>query len=71
MHKMADLLELRNYPSLQMARHEFPDETHLSVISAAFSRGLHAVFGDAGSRARLEERGASHVLCCPSPLASR
>ena len=49
----ADLLESRGYPSLQMTRHEFPDETHLLVSPATFSRGLRAVFGDAGSRAWL------------------
>ena len=70
-HQMADLLESRGYPSLQMTRHEFPDETHLSVTPATFSLGLRAVFGDADSRAWLGRRGASNIVYRPSPLASR
>ena len=45
MHKMADTLEQRGYPSLQLTRYEFAGETHLSVIPATFSRGLRAVLG--------------------------
>ena len=44
MHKMADTLTARDYPSLNLTRYEFDGETHLSVIPATFSRGLRAVF---------------------------
>ena len=44
MHKMADVLASRNYPSLSLHRVEFDGETHLSVIPATFGRGLRAVF---------------------------
>ena len=44
MHKMADMLDARAYPSLRLTRYEFEGETHLSVIPATFSRGLRAVF---------------------------
>ncbi|MEM7099158.1 MAG: alpha/beta hydrolase-fold protein [Pseudomonadota bacterium] len=46
MHKMADILESRSYPSLQLTRVEFDGETHLSVIPATFGRGLRAVFAE-------------------------
>ena len=38
------VLRGRRYPSLRMAHHVFPGETHASVIGATISRGLRAVF---------------------------
>lgn len=35
----------RAYPNLDLHFHVFPDETHMSVLPAALSRGLSAVFG--------------------------
>ena len=44
MHRMADALTSRAYPSLVLSRYEFPQETHLSVAPATLSRGLREVF---------------------------
>jgi predicted alpha/beta superfamily hydrolase len=38
-------LRRRAYPNLDLHFHVFPDETHMSVLPAALSRGLSAVFG--------------------------
>ena len=38
-------LRRRAYPNLDLHFHVFPDETHMSVLPAALSRGLTAVFG--------------------------
>lgn len=38
------VLRGRGYPSLRMACHLFPGETHASVIGATISRGLRSVF---------------------------
>ena len=43
--RMADSLSNRNYENLQLERHIFEDETHLSVIPATYSRGLRFLFG--------------------------
>jgi len=44
MKTLATTLQGRRYPGLQLTTHVFEDETHFSVISATFSRGLRAVF---------------------------
>jgi len=44
MQRMADTLQGRNYPSLEMKSHIFEDETHLSVPAAAISRGLRVIY---------------------------
>ncbi len=49
MHAMATLLSPEKYPSLRVTTHEFPGETHLSVIPATFSRGLREIFSEDGS----------------------
>ncbi len=41
---MEAVLRNRRYPSLRMVHHVFPNETHMSVIPATFSRGLRSVF---------------------------
>ncbi|HXQ16855.1 MAG TPA: alpha/beta hydrolase-fold protein [Caulobacteraceae bacterium] len=43
--ELAAALRGRNYPSLRMTHHVFPDEHHMSVLPAAVSRGLRSVFG--------------------------
>ena len=43
--EFVDKLKSRNYPSLRVDVHNLPDETHLSVGPAAWSRGLRYVFG--------------------------
>jgi predicted alpha/beta superfamily hydrolase len=43
--RLAQALEERRYPSLQLTTHVFEDETHVSVIPTTFSRGLREVFG--------------------------
>jgi len=40
-----DKLKSRNYPGLKIHCHNLPDETHMSVIPGAMSRGLRYVFG--------------------------
>ena len=42
--KLIEELQGRNYASLELKTHIFEDETHVSVIPAAMSRGLRAVF---------------------------
>ncbi len=42
---LAQTLQERRYPSLQLTTHVFEDETHVSVIPATFNRGLRVVFG--------------------------
>jgi predicted alpha/beta superfamily hydrolase len=46
---LAATLEQRRFPGLQLRTHVFEGETHLSVIPAAFSRGLRAVYDRSGS----------------------
>jgi predicted alpha/beta superfamily hydrolase len=41
---LAQTLQERRYPSLQLTTHVFEDETHVSVIPATFNRGLREVF---------------------------
>jgi 2-oxoglutarate dehydrogenase complex dehydrogenase (E1) component-like enzyme len=43
--EFVDKLKSRNYPSLRIDVHNLPDETHLSVGPAAWSRGLRYVYG--------------------------
>ena len=45
MLKMSGSLMNRNYPSLEIGRHIFDDETHTSVIPMYVSRGLVFLFG--------------------------
>jgi predicted alpha/beta superfamily hydrolase len=45
LYELEARLRQRAYPSLDMSFHVFPDDTHMSVFPAAFSRGLTAVFG--------------------------
>ena len=45
MQKLAKTLQDRGYDSLELKTHLFEDETHLSVVPAAISKGLRAVFG--------------------------
>lgn len=42
--KMIERLNSRKYPDFHLKSHIFHNETHLSVIPAAFSRGLREVF---------------------------
>jgi len=42
--RLAQTLQGRGYPGLQLTTRVFKDETHFSVISTAFSRGLRMVF---------------------------
>ncbi|MBW2368338.1 MAG: alpha/beta hydrolase [Deltaproteobacteria bacterium] len=42
---LVDKLRSRNYPGLKIHCHNLPDETHLSVVPGAMSRGLRYVFG--------------------------
>ena len=44
--EFTEILTGRNYPSLEIERHIFDDETHTSVIPAATSRGLVFLFGN-------------------------
>lgn len=41
-------LKSRGYPNLEMTGIVFPDETHMSVLPGAISRGLRYLFGDLG-----------------------
>jgi predicted alpha/beta superfamily hydrolase len=43
--RLARILQARGYPSLRLTTHVFPDETHTTVASMNFIRGLVAVFG--------------------------
>ena len=43
--ELAEILQERGYPGLQLTTHVFEDETHVSVVPATFSRGLRVVFG--------------------------
>ena len=45
MSRMSGSLMNRNYPSLEIGRHIFDDETHTSVIPMYVSRGLVFLFG--------------------------
>ncbi len=45
MKLLAKTLKERNYPNLHLTSHVFEGETHLSVVPAAYSRGLRTVFG--------------------------
>lgn len=44
LRRMAETLRGRGYASLQLDDHVFADETHTSVVPAALTRGLRAVF---------------------------
>ncbi len=46
MHAMAKILSGKHYPALKVTSHEFPAETHQSVIPAAYSRGMRVLFSD-------------------------
>lgn len=53
-HKMADRLMARGYPSLVLTKHVFPAESHTSVVPAILTRGLRKIAGVAlepGTRA--------------------
>jgi predicted alpha/beta superfamily hydrolase len=43
--RMVETLSGREYPNLSLETHIFQDEGHFSVIPAAMSRGLRALFG--------------------------
>lgn len=43
--RMAETLKSRDYKGLQIERHLFEGETHLSVAPATYSRGLRSLFG--------------------------
>lgn len=45
MLRMAEILGGRGYDGLELESQIFPDETHLAVVSAAYSRGLRFLFG--------------------------
>jgi hypothetical protein len=47
-YKMAELLQERNYPSLELTKHVFEGETHSSVLPMVLSRGLKVVFAGYG-----------------------
>jgi predicted alpha/beta superfamily hydrolase len=42
---LVDTLESRGYDGLQLQSHIFVNETHMSVVPAAYSRGLRFLFG--------------------------
>jgi len=44
--KLTEIFSSRKYEGLNLSTHFFPDETHLSVIPATFSRGLREVFSN-------------------------
>lgn len=44
MSRMAEILHLRNYPSLKLHVHIFPDEEHGTYQQVALSRGLRALW---------------------------
>jgi len=44
MHEFVRQMQTRNYKGLSLTHHEFPEETHASVVPAAISRGLRALF---------------------------
>lgn len=46
-YRLEAVLRGGRYPSLRMACHVFPGETHASVIGATISRGLRSVFAEA------------------------
>lgn len=43
--EFVDKLKSRNYPSLRVDEYNLPDETHLSIGPAAWSRGLRYIYG--------------------------
>ena len=43
--RMDAALRSRRYPGLRLTHHVFAEETHMSVLPGALSRGLRAVFG--------------------------
>lgn len=43
-HKMADRLAGRGYPSLEVVAHVFEGETHTSVVPATLTRGLRSAY---------------------------
>lgn len=45
--KMTERLHGRDYPSLSLSAHVFPDETHTSVVPAVLTRGLRTLLGPA------------------------
>jgi len=45
MHKLADILQQRDYPGLTWSMEVLPGETHASVIGPAFARGMRKLFG--------------------------
>ncbi|MFJ4255082.1 alpha/beta hydrolase-fold protein [Microbacterium sp. NPDC090003] len=49
MTNLARTLQSRDYDRLELGATVFPDETHLSVIGAAFSRGLRFVYAAPGT----------------------
>jgi hypothetical protein len=44
MRMLAKTMQDRGYEGLELKSHIFDDETHLSVVPAAISKGLRAVF---------------------------
>jgi predicted alpha/beta superfamily hydrolase len=48
LYELDSRLRGRAYPSLDLAFHVFPEETHMSVYPAGVSRGLSTVFGGPG-----------------------
>lgn len=44
--EFVDKLRGRSYPSLQIACHNFPDETHMSISAPGLGRGIRYLFGD-------------------------
>lgn len=49
MTNFARTLQSRDYDGLELGATVFPDETHLSVIGAAFSRGLRFIYAAPGT----------------------
>lgn len=48
--KMDKILTSRKYKNLKLTTHVFPQESHLSVIPATFSRGLKTIYGINGDK---------------------
>jgi hypothetical protein len=59
---LAERLQSRNYPDLQLTTQILEDETHFSAIPLTFSRGLRVVFP-----LSVWERGASEAGRVSSP----
>ena len=44
LHKLTGILQSREYKGLELTKVILADETHLSVVGSAFTKGIRAVF---------------------------